>query len=76
MEVLEQFRLDGKVALITGGKSGLGSAYATGLAEAGADIASFDLSESKETVENVQKLGKRAISIVGDVAKEQDAHVN
>ncbi len=74
MEVLEQFRLDGKVALITGGKSGLGSAYATGLAEAGADIASFDLSESKETVENVQKLGKRAISIVGDVAKEQDAH--
>lgn len=73
MGVLEQFRLDGKVALITGGRSGLGAAYARGLAEAGADIASFDLSESHETVECVQELGKRAISIVGDVGNEKDA---
>ena len=37
--VLDSFRLDGKVALITGGSKGLGLTMATALAEAGADVA-------------------------------------
>ena len=37
--VLESFRLDGKIALVTGGARGLGRTMATALAEAGADIA-------------------------------------
>ena len=39
MSVLDSFRLDGKVAIVTGASSGLGVAFAQGLAEAGADVA-------------------------------------
>ena len=39
MPVLDRFRLDGKVAVVTGASSGLGEAFAVGLAEAGADVA-------------------------------------
>ena len=37
--VLDRFRLDGKIALVTGGARGLGLTMATALAEAGADVA-------------------------------------
>ena len=37
--VLDRFRLDGKVAVVTGASSGLGVAFAQALAEAGADVA-------------------------------------
>ena len=39
MSLLDRFRLDGKVAIVTGASSGLGAAFAIGLAEAGADVA-------------------------------------
>ena len=39
MTVTDMFRLDGKVAVVTGASSGLGVAFAQGLAEAGADVA-------------------------------------
>ena len=39
MSLLDRFRLDGKVAIVTGASSGLGVAFADGLAEAGADVA-------------------------------------
>ncbi len=38
MSVLDTFRLDGKVAVVTGGGSGIGAAVATALAEAGAEV--------------------------------------
>ena len=57
MSVLDKFRLDGKVALVTGCKRGIGKAMAIGLAEAGADIigVSATLEKSGSEVEKAVK---------------------
>jgi 2-deoxy-D-gluconate 3-dehydrogenase len=61
MSILDQFKLDGKVALVTGCKHGLGRAMTLGLAEAGADIigVSVTLEESGSELEGeIKALGK------------------
>lgn len=67
--ILNSFKLDGKVALVTGASRGLGQAMALGLAEAGADIAGLDLSECSETCEQVKFLGRRYHSVVCDLSE-------
>ena len=63
--VLDQFKLDGKVALVSGCKRGIGKAMALGLAEAGADIigvsASLEL-EGSDIAKEVEKLGRKFIA--------------
>ena len=67
--VLDQFKLDRKVAVVTGAGRGIGQAYALGLAEAGADIAVVDVIAMDETLDAVKALGRRAIGIKADLAK-------
>ena len=57
--ILDSFRLDGKVALVTGSSRGLGQGAAIALAEAGADIALLDRSDAAETAERIRALGRR-----------------
>ena len=57
MSILESFKLDGKVALVTGAGRGLGQAMAIGLAEAGADVAGLDIISLEETQAEVKALG-------------------
>ena len=57
--ILDSFRLDGKVALVTGSSRGLGQGAAIALAEAGADIALLDRTDATETAERIRALGRR-----------------
>jgi 2-deoxy-D-gluconate 3-dehydrogenase len=61
--ILDSFRLDGQVALVTGARQGLGQAMALALAEAGADIAALDVDDVAETSLAVRKLGRRCLPV-------------
>jgi NAD(P)-dependent dehydrogenase (short-subunit alcohol dehydrogenase family) len=72
--VLDSFRLDGKVAVVTGASSGLGVAFALALAEAGADVAlgARRVEKLAETKALVEATGRRAIAVATDVVKPED----
>jgi NAD(P)-dependent dehydrogenase (short-subunit alcohol dehydrogenase family) len=66
-------KLQGKVAFITGGDSGIGRAVAIAFAKEGADVALGYLNEhedAKETQNRVKELGRNCISIAGDIGDE------
>jgi len=65
--ILDLFKLDGKVALVTGAGQGLGQGMALALAEAGADIASLDRVGCEGTCESVRALGRRYHESVVDL---------
>ena len=72
--ILDQFRLDGQVALVTGGNRGLGFGIATALAEAGADIVSIQRSGDVSLLqERVQHAGRRLLPLTLDLADESAA---
>ena len=67
-------RLAGKVAIITGGDSGIGRAVAVLFAREGADVAIIYLEEcedARETVEAVRREGQRCLTLAGDIAQEE-----
>ena len=74
MSVLDRFRLDGKVAVVTGASSGLGAAFAVGLAEAGADVAigARRADRLQQTAEQVEALGRRCLAVTADVSLPED----
>ena len=73
--ILDAFRLDGRVALVTGGARGLGLTMATALAEAGADIAISGRSRGacEDAVTQIAKAtGRKAVAFEADVTKGAD----
>ena len=72
--ILDQFRLDGKVALVTGGSRGLGFGMAIALAEAGADIISIQsASDTEELAGRIAGVGRRFLPLTLDIGAETAA---
>jgi 7-alpha-hydroxysteroid dehydrogenase len=69
MSIIDSFRLDGQVAVVTGGGRGIGEGIALGLAEAGADVvvAARRTNEIEAVAEKVRALGRRALAITTDM---------
>jgi 2-deoxy-D-gluconate 3-dehydrogenase len=74
MSILDRFRLDGKTALVTGAASGLGSAIAVALAEAGATVACHgNRRPAHQTCEQIQSLGFTAHAFSADLGTQDGA---
>jgi NAD(P)-dependent dehydrogenase (short-subunit alcohol dehydrogenase family) len=74
MSILDLFRLDGKVAIVTGASSGLGVAFAQALAEAGADVVlgARRVERLADTARLVEAAGRRALPVATDVSSPED----
>ncbi len=71
MRVLDSFKLDGQVAIVTGGAQNLGRQHALALAEAGAEVAICNLAEAagEETRKELEVMGRRAFFANVDVTR-------
>lgn len=71
---MNMFDLTGKVAVVTGASSGLGSQFALALAEAGADVAVLArrMDRLEELKEKITKTGRKCLAYQCDVSEEQD----
>jgi NAD(P)-dependent dehydrogenase (short-subunit alcohol dehydrogenase family) len=76
MTVSDLFRLDGRVAVVTGASSGLGVAFAAGLAEAGADLVlgARRVDRLEETARIVRDLGRGVLVVETDVSDPDQCH--
>jgi 2-deoxy-D-gluconate 3-dehydrogenase len=67
--ILDAFKLDGKVAIVTGSERGLGRGMATALAQAGADIVGVTyVADAPETAAAVQAAGRRYLHVQADLS--------
>jgi len=66
--ILDLFKLDGKVAVVTGANTGLGQGISVGLAEAGADIVGVGRSDMSETKKLVEAAGGKFLPVIADLS--------
>ena len=70
--ILDNFRLDGKNALVTGSQRGLGEGIAVALAEAGANVGCHGLTAKSNVVcDEIRKLGRKTFFMAGDVSSPE-----
>lgn len=67
-------RLDGKVAIVTGGARSIGAAFAKGLAAEGAQVVIADLDTAEETLAVIKQAGGHAMAVKTDVTGEADCN--
>ncbi|MDF2988721.1 MAG: 2-deoxy-D-gluconate 3-dehydrogenase [Eubacterium sp.] len=69
--ILDSFKLEGKVAIVTGASTGLGQGMAIALAEAGAHIVGISSGTMGETQQKVDRLGRRFLAIRADLTSTE-----
>ena len=74
VKILDRFRLDGRVALVTGAAQGIGRAFAEALGEAGARLALVDtnLPMAEEVAQEFQEAGIEAIAFKADITRSAE----
>lgn len=72
MNSSELFRLDGKIALVTGSAQGLGKEIALSLAQSGCSLVLADIVYPEETAKQIEKIGSRSISLKADISNEAE----
>ncbi len=72
--ILDRFRLDGQVAVVTGGTRGLGRAIACALAEAGADIVTVSRRDHPDAAAEIRAVGRRYRHLAADLTQRDDVH--
>jgi len=71
LQVRSLFSLEGRIALVTGGATGIGQAIALSLAQAGADVAiATNVADAAQTREGVITVGRRFHEVVADLAQQ------
>ncbi len=68
--ILDRFKLENKVAIVTGAARGLGQGMAIGLAEAGADVVLVDILDMSDSHKQIKKLGRRCEMVSADLSKK------
>ena len=75
---IAEFGLQGKIAIVTGGKSGIGRAIALALAEAGADVAVcgrvLEDGELQAVADEIKRLGRRSLAVRADISRRTDVN--
>ncbi len=71
MDVKKLFDLTGKVAIVTGASRGLGKAMAISLAQAGADIVTTDVLDTKKIVKEIELLGRKSFGLKVDITNKK-----
>jgi 7-alpha-hydroxysteroid dehydrogenase len=68
--ILDRFRMDGKVAVVTGAGRGIGAASAIGLAQAGADvvISARSADQLAQVAATIEGVGRRAVTVPADLS--------
>ena len=69
--ILDNFSLQGQVAIVTGCDTGLGQGMAIGLAQAGCDIVAINVVEPTETAAIITQLGRRFLSLKADLSQQE-----
>jgi NAD(P)-dependent dehydrogenase (short-subunit alcohol dehydrogenase family) len=68
----QSLRLEDKVVIVTGGASGMGRAYALGVAAEGARVVVADIADPQATVKEIEAGGGQGLGILCDVSREED----